>query len=523
VSLGSEPGCLDEGHTCKFDYRPMTLIHAQSITKRFGGVYALRGANFSAKANEVHALLGENGAGKSTFIQILTGALRPDSGTLLLKEKPYRPRNPLEGQAAGISAVFQELSLIPDLTIAQNIWFCREPRSFWRTIKTRILRRKTEELLHRYQFPMLRPERLVRSLPLGERQIVEVAKALSRDPDALILDEATSAMPRRETEWLLGLAGRLARSGKLIIFISHRLAEVRAIVDRITVFRNGATVATYEASAVSDDQIIADMLGRRLDRLYPQRLTTAQDRVALDIRGLSCGRRLTNVNLAVHEGEIMGVSGLQGHGQRELFLSLFGANRSEGQIKLWGRQAHIRSPYRALRGTNPVALVPEDRRGQGLLLARSIGENLTLPVMRRVARFGLLNSRREQELCTVISKFLNIKFRGFDQAAGTLSGGNQQKIVFGKMLLTEAKVLLLYDPTRGVDVGTKGEIFQLMRKLARDGYAILFYSSDLSEIANVADRVAVLQSGRVVAILSGEDVAEPVILRSAMAGTSYAD
>jgi len=501
----------------------MTLIHAQSVTKRFGGVYALHGADFSAEAKEVHALLGENGAGKSTFIQILTGALRPDSGNLLLKAQPYSPRNPLEAQAAGVSAVFQELSLIPDLSIAQNIWFCREPRSIWRTISTRTLGRMTEELFFRYQFPTLRPDRLIRSLSLGERQIVEVAKALSRNPDALILDEATSAMPRRETEWLLGLVERLARSGKLVIFISHRLAEVRAIVDRITVFRNGATVATYESRSVSDDQIISDMLGRRLDRLYPHRHIAKRGPIALAIRGLSCDRRLTDVHLTVHAGEIMGISGLQGHGQRELFLSLFGATKSEGEIELWGKKVHIASPYRALRGTNPVALVPEDRRGQGLLLARSIGENLTLAVMRHFARFGFLNTRREEKLCTDISRVLNVKYHGFDQAVGTLSGGNQQKVVFGKMLLTKAKILLLYDPTRGVDVGTKGEIFQLMRKLASDGYAILFYSSDLSEISNVADRVAVLQRGRVVAVLSGEDVVEPVILRWAMSGIDNAN
>jgi len=353
-------------------------------------------------------------------------------------------------QAAGISSVFQELSLVPDLTVEENVWFRHEPMSAIGTVRRRALRRQTVELFERYGFPVTRPDQEVRRLTLAERQVVEVAKALARDPAVLILDEATSSLSPRETEWLLGLAGRLAADGKLVIYISHRLQEVRAVANRITVFRNGMTVAAHETSAVSDDEIISEMLGRRLDRLFPERKPTATDRLALRIRGLTAGHRLKNVDLDLREGEVLGVGGLQGHGQRELFQTLFGIGRAKGTIELWGKNVTVRGPQYALTGRDGIALVPEDRRGQGLLLAKSVRENLTLSVIPRFSRFGVLNPRREKALVDEMIGFLRIKAKTPDQPAGTLSGGNQQKVIFGKMLLTEARVLLLFDPTRGV-------------------------------------------------------------------------
>ena len=338
------------------------------------------------------------------------------------------------------------------------------------------------------------------------------------DPKVLILDEATSALAPRETDWLLGLAQGFARAGKLAIYISHRLGEVRQIADRITVFRNGATVAAYDTDKVDDETIIADMLGRRMDRLYPERRPTATDRVALKVRGLSVGQRLVDVDLDLKEGEVLGVGGLQGHGQRELFQSLFGIGRSKSTLELWGKPAVIKGPRQALTGREGLALVPEDRRNHGLLLAKSVRENLTLSVISRFTHFGITDAKRERVLVDDMIATLKIK-AGPEQPAGTLSGGNQQKVIFGKMLLTEARILLLYDPTRGIDVGTKGEIFQLMRDLAAKGYAILFYSSDLAELVHVADRVAVLRNGRLAAILEGDDVSERQILRAAMIET----
>jgi ribose transport system ATP-binding protein len=494
----------------------MNLLEVSGLTKRYGGIVALSGAQFSARRGEVHALLGENGAGKSTLIQILAGAVRFDAGTIKVNSALYAPSNPDAAHAAGISAVFQELSLIPDLTVEQNIWFRREALSPVCTVRRDTMRRKTLELLGKYDFPSLRPDREVRRLSLAERQIVEVAKGLASDPEILILDEATSTLPAREAEWLLALTRRLAADGKLVIFISHRMAEVRNIADRLTIFRNGSTVAVHEALAVSDDEIVAQMLGRKLDRLYPVRLATATDRIALKVRDFSAGRRVRGAAFDLREGEVLGVGGLQGHGQRELFQALFGATRSRGSVEVWGKPATVSSPRQALIGRDGLALVPEDRRGQGILLTKSVRENLTVSVIRRFSDFGLLSRQKEQALVKEMVDFLRIKTSTPEQPAGTLSGGNQQKVIFGKMLLTEARILLLYDPTRGVDVGTKGEIFQLMRDLAAQGYAILFYSSDLPELVHVADRVLVMRNGEIAATLEGEANSEEGILRAAV-------
>ena len=494
----------------------MDLVTVNGLSKRYGGIVALSEAEFSARAGEVHALLGENGAGKSTFIQILSGAVRHDGGTILIDGREFRPANPDDARARGIAAVFQELSLIPDLTVEENIWFRHEPMTRIKTVDRTAMRRMTLELLDKYAFPKLRPDQELKRLTLAERQIVETAKGLAKDPRILILDEATSALPTREAGWLLKLTRQLADEGKLVIFISHRMAEVRAIADRLTIFRNGRTIAAHEFNAVSDGEIVSQMIGRNLDRLYPELICTARDRIALKVSNFSSGSRLKDVSFLLREGEVLGVGGLQGHGQRELFQALFGAAKASGSIDLWGKPVSIGSPRAALIGRDGIALVPEDRRGQGLLLTKSVRENLTLAVIRRFTDYCFLSSRKEAALVKEMVDFLHIKAETSEQLAGTLSGGNQQKVIFGKMLLTEARVLLLYDPTRGVDVGTKGEIFQLMRDLAAKGYAILFHSSDLPELVHVADRVLVLRNGRIAATLDGSRISEESILGAAM-------
>lgn len=498
------------------------FLEALSVAKRYGGIVALSDATLKARSGEVHALLGENGAGKSTFIQILAGAVRADSGSVTLGGERFSVRNPVEAQRLGVAAVFQELSLVPDLTVAENVYFRREPLSPLRTARAGAMREATAALFARYRFPDIRPDQELRRLTLAERQVVEIAKALARDPSVLILDEATSALAPRETEWLLGLSRDLAAEGKLVIYISHRLGEVRRIADRVTIFRNGATVAAYDTASVDDDTIIADMLGRQMERLYPERRNTATGRIALSVKGLGVESRLADLDLDLREGEVLGVAGLQGHGQRELFQALFGAARASGTIEVWGKPRAIRSPRDALSGRDGLALVPEDRRNHGLLLAKSVRENLTLSVVKRFTRFGLTDPKREGKLVDDMIAQLRIKAGSPEQAAGTLSGGNQQKVIFGKMLLTDARILLLYDPTRGIDVGTKGEIFTLMRDLAAKGYAILFYSSDLAELVHVADRVAVLRYGRLAAILEGEENSEHQILRATMIDTRAA-
>ncbi|MBN8998453.1 MAG: sugar ABC transporter ATP-binding protein, partial [Rhizobiales bacterium] len=294
----------------------MEFLSANGLSKRFGGIVALSEASFSARAGEVHALLGENGAGKSTFIQILAGVLRADEGRIALDGAAYQPGNPDRARQRGVVTVFQELSPIPDLTVEGNIWFRREPRTRLGTLDRREMRRRTEALFQRYAFPALDPGKEVRHLSLAERQLVEIARALSQDPRILILDEATSALAARETEWLLGLTRRLAAEGRLVIFISHRMGEVRAIADRLTIFRGGRTVAAHPVTEVSDEEIVTQMIGRRLDRLFPERTPHATGRIALLARGFSSSPDRTGIDFELGEGEVLGVAGLQGHGQR---------------------------------------------------------------------------------------------------------------------------------------------------------------------------------------------------------------
>jgi len=491
------------------------LLQAVGITKRYGGVLALNNIHFTADGGEVHAILGENGAGKSTFISILAGAVAPDEGELTLLGQRYQPRDPRAARQSGISPVFQELSLIPDLTVAQNIFFGEESLSSIGTISQRRLNERTDALFRSLELSPIRPDLPVSALSIGDCQLIEIVKGLATDPAILILDEATSALLPREVDWLLAMARERAAAGKLVLYISHRMDEVRRVADRITVLRNGETVATERTAALDDDAIVSMMLGRRLERLFPERQLSTTDSVALRVTDLKVGHLLRSATFDLHEGEVLGVAGLQGHGQRELFMALFGAERAEGQIEVWGRRVTLRGPGRVLSEIG-LALLPEDRRNQGLLLGKSIRENISLAALRHVTRRGVLDVRAERALVDGAMARLRIKAGSMEQAAGTLSGGNQQKVVLAKLLATEARILLFFDPTRGVDVGTKAEIFTLMRDLAARGFAILFFSTDLAEIANVADRTLVMSYGRIAATLQGKSMTEGAILSATL-------
>jgi ribose transport system ATP-binding protein len=492
------------------------LLEAVGIGKRYGGVLALNKMHFAAESGEVHAILGENGAGKSTFIQILAGAVSAEEGELRLDGQPYRARGPREARRIGISPVFQELSLIPDLTVAENIFFGEERLSTLGTISQRDLNEQAVALFTQLGLEPIRPDAPVRTLSIGDRQIIEIVKGLANDPKILILDEATSALLPREVEWLLNKARERAAQGKLVLYISHRMDEVRRVADRVTVLRNGETVGTEATAKLSDDDIVSMMLGRRLDRLFPVRQPTATERVALKATNLTVGHQLRGISFALREGEVLGVAGLQGHGQRELFMSLFGAERAEGQIEVWGKPVTIRGPGHALSPEIGMALLPEDRRNQGLLLGKPVRENIVLSALKRIVVRGFVDPKAEQKLVDDAVAQLRIMTHSIEQAAGTLSGGNQQKVVLAKLLATEAKILLFFDPTRGVDVGTKAEIFTLMRDLAARGFAILFFSTDLAELANVADRVLVMSYGRISATLEGDAMSEDEILRATL-------
>jgi ribose transport system ATP-binding protein len=492
------------------------LLEAVGISKRYGGILALNNMHFAAEGGEVHAILGENGAGKSTFIQILAGAIAADEGELKLSGQSYRARDPRAARRSGISPVFQELSLIPDLTVAQNVFFGDETLSPLHTISQRDLNERTRALFALLGLEPIRPDVPVSTLSIGERQLIEIVKGLAKDPTILILDEATSALLPREVDWLLAKARERADAGKLVLYISHRMEEVRRVADRITVLRNGETVATERTASLTDDAIVSMMLGRRLERLFPARKATSTDRLALRVTDLQVGHLLRSASFELHEGEILGVAGLQGHGQRELFMALFGAERAKGEIEVWGRKVTPKNPEHALSSEIGMALLPEDRRTQGLLLGKPVRENVVLSAFSRIARRGLLDPKAERSLVDDAMAQLRIKADTMEQAAGTLSGGNQQKVVLAKLLATDAKILLFFDPTRGVDVGTKAEMFALMRDLASRGFAILFFSTDLAELANVADRTLVLSYGRIAATLTGAAMTESAILSATL-------
>lgn len=475
------------------------LLAVRGLSKSFAGVRALSEVSFDLRGGEVHALLGENGAGKSTLVKCISGVVGADQGEVFLRSEPFHPRDPDESSRKGVGVVFQELPLIPDLSVMENIYFNRQPLSRAGTVVKRRLRARTEQLFANLGLRGVDPTKPVRDLSVAARQFVAIAKVLADDPAVVVLDEATSALGPAEVTWLLERATLLASRGKGIIFISHRLSEVRDVSDRVTVLRNGQKVGTWERGEATTDELVAAMLGRSLEQLYPVRAPAPRPRALLSVRELSAGRRLRGGNLDVREGEILGVAGLEGQGQLELFLSLYGVIRSHGSIVVEGERRHIRSPRDALKAGIGLALVPEDRKTEGILPTLSVRENLSLPVLKKLNRFGILQRSEERSVIAPVVRDLKIGRGDGEQTAASLSGGNQQKVVVGKFLLTGARLLLLYDLARGVDVGTKAEIFKMVQTLAGEGYGFLFYSSDVTELTNVPHRVVVMFDGRVTA------------------------
>ena len=493
------------------------LLVVEGLTKAFAGVHALTDVSFDLRAGEVHALLGENGAGKSTLVKAVSGVVRPDRGRVFLRGEPFAPGDPDESSRRGVGVVFQELPLIPDLSVMENVFFNRQPLTRLGTVAGRRMRERAEQLFSDLGLQGLDPVKQVRDLSVAARQFVAIAKVLADDPAVVVLDEATSALGPAEVTWLLEQASALASKGKGIIFISHRLAEVEDVSDRVTVLRNGQKVGTWDRGQATADDLISAMLGRTLEQLYPVRAAAPRPNVLLGARDLSAGRRLRHASLDVHEGEILGVAGLEGQGQLELFLSLYGVIRSRGTITVSGERRHIRSPRDALNAGIGMALVPEDRKTEGILPTLTVRENLSLPILNKLHRYGFLGRATERASTQPVVSDLKIGRGDGEQTASSLSGGNQQKVVVGKFLLTGARLLLLYDLTRGVDVGTKAEIFKTVQNLANEGYGVLFYSSDITELANVPHRVVVMFDGRLTADYPAGDFTQEELV-AAMVG-----
>ena len=494
----------------------MPLLGATGIDKRFGGVVALDGADFACEAGEIHALLGENGAGKSTMVKVLCGVHPPDAGTIAYDGRPVAFGGPADAVAVGIVPVFQELSLIPDLTVAENLFLGEEPRARLGLIDGRRMRKQATALLRDLGFAGIDAGAVVRDLSLADRQLIEIAKALRRSPRVLILDEATSALNRRQVQQVFSVVRRLRDAGVAVVFISHRMDEVRALCDRATIFRDGVNVGTVDVSHAGDDEIVRLMIGRPLREAFPPRPPRPSvEEPLLAVRGLSWDERLRDVSLTVHKGEILGLSGLEGQGQGDLLFALFGIYVGVGgEVTVNQRPLRLAGPRPAM--ASGLALVPEDRKTQGLILPLSVAENLTLPTLPKVSRNGIMAADAVARETEAMRESLAIRMASPEAPVRFLSGGNQQKVAIAKWLLTDATVYLLYDPTRGIDVGAKQEIYELMRRLAAAGNGILFFSTDLAEIVGLCDRALVMYEGTIARELRGATLTEANLVSAAV-------
>ena len=493
------------------------LLALTGVSKRYGGVRALSGVNFACDRGSIHAVLGENGAGKSTLIKIISGVVQPDEGSITLEGSAMTIPTPQAANDAGIVCIFQELSLMPDLSVADNISITTPPRRFG-LINHRAQRHRAEELLARVGCDDINPLTLVKNLPLSRRQMVEIAKALGRNPKLLILDEATSALTSADVHKVYGILHGLRDQGLSLLYISHRMHEIEELADTCSVFRNGQHIDTFAKGARTDEQIVQMMIGREWHNVYPPKpIRNAPLPATLEVRKIGWDTRLSDISFTVGKGEIVGLGGLDGQGQRELLLALFGVLRGvSGSVALGGKTQHVNSPAQAKSPAIGMALIPEDRKTEGLMLPMGVGDNISMAALSSMTRGLVVDRDLEDRKITEMVAKLKIKFGKLSDPVATLSGGNQQKVVIAKWLLTGARVILLNDPTRGIDVGTKQEIYQLLRDLADSGTSIVLYSTDYDELIGCCDRVLILYGGRIVRELAGADITEENIVSSSL-------
>jgi len=484
------------------------VIRMEHIHKSFGGVHALNDVQISVYAGEVHALLGENGAGKSTLIKTMTGVYQPDSGEIYLYGEPVRFSGPREAQQQGIGAIYQEPSLFPDLDIAENIVAGRQPTRAGR-VDWRAMYREAEELLGQLGVD-LNPHTKARNLSVAQQQTVEIARALSLNAKLLIMDEPTSSLTLTEVEELFRIIRQLRASGTAIIFISHRLEELFQVADRVTILRDGQYVDTREMSGVKTEELIEMMVGRQVDELFPKQVAPRGE-LRLQVQNLSAPGKFEDVSFELRAGEILGLAGLIGAGRTDVARALFGILPvKSGSIFVDGRPVTIGSPQQAM--DLGMGFVPEDRQHHGLVLPMSIATNITLPILPHFVKFGWLQDRQAKQAAAAAARRLEVKCSSIDQKAKELSGGNQQKVVLAKWLETNPRILILDEPTRGIDVGTKAAVHQLMSDLANEGVAILMISSELPEILGMSDRILVMREGRITGeFLRGEATQEKIM------------
>lgn len=471
------------------------LLEVRGIGKRFGAVTALQGVGFSVQPGEVHALVGENGAGKSTLLSIVNGLQRPDEGALFLDGQPTVLQGPLDASRRGLSLVHQEIALCPNLTVAENLFLGHEPRNRWGRIDQAALLRGSAQVLQRLHAE-IDPRRRVSELSLSECQLVEICKALARNPRVLVLDEPTASLTSEHVRSLLATLERLRGEGLGIVYVSHRLEEVLAIADRITVLRDGQVAARLDARQATEDQLIRAMVGRELGERFPPRPPGAPGALLLEARGLGLQGRYRDVNLSVRAGEVVGIAGLLGCERESVIRTLFGLHKpDQGEIRIRGQARRLRSPSEAIEAG--IAYLPADRKAEGLVLDMSVYDNLTLGALPSISRAGLVSRNRQRRCADALIERLRIKVADAARGVVNLSGGNQQKVVLGKWIARGADVWIVEEPTRGVDVGGKPQIWEALHQLAAQGKAILVVSSELPELMGICDRIAVMSRGRV--------------------------
>ncbi len=496
-------------------------LSARNIVKRYGGVLALSDGNLDVHAGEVVALIGANGSGKSTMSKVINGVVVLDGGRLLLDDKPVHFSSPQAAKKMGIATVFQELSLIPKMTVAENIWLTREPLNALGQVDRKIVKQKTQQLLSLFEGTYkteLHPDDPVASLPPDEKQIIEILKAISFDPWMVILDEATASLDSRQVNRLFELVKRWKADGKAIVFVSHRMEEIFRIADKFSVLRNGKTVGAGEIKNINEKELVKLMIEKESVFSFSRSAKVEEKTekpICLEVKDLRA-ESLHGVSFSVREGELVGIGGLRGQGQRDLLLSLFGDIPYSGLVKLFGSETKFRHPREAMK--KGMALVPGDRAKEGLLYIRSILENFQLPSW---ATYGFpLKVAKAKKDASDMGSSLNLKMASLSEPVSSLSGGNAQKVVLGKWLMRKPKMLLLDDPTKGVDVGTKAEIYDLLTKLCKEGKTILFYSSDDEELVGLCDRVLVLHDGIIRSELSGSSLTKENLIAASLGVSS---
>jgi rhamnose transport system ATP-binding protein len=492
------------------------LLTIRGLSKSFGAVAALQDVSLDLYAGEAHALVGENGAGKSTLVKILAGGYEPDAGELLLDGEPLVRSGPAGARAAGIAVIYQEPTLFADLSVAENIFIGRHPLRRLRRIDRAAMRRQTVELFARLGIH-LDPDRPARGLSIADQQLVEIAKALSFEARVLVMDEPTAALSPVEVERLFAVVRTLRQAGTAILFISHRFDEVFALCQRITVMRDGRWVCTEPAEELDVDRLVRRMVGREVSQLYPKEAAEARQ-VVLEVRGLTRYGVFSDVSFSVRGGEIVALAGLVGAGRTEVVRAIFGVDRYDaGEVLVGGERLPRGRPPAAMAAG--LALVPEDRRQQGLVMEMSVERNATLTRRWALARFGLLSRRAERRAASTWIQKLRVKTGRLTDPVSTLSGGNQQKLVLAKWLSTAPRVLIVDEPTRGIDIGTKAEVHRLLSELAAAGVAILMVSSELPEVLGMADRILVMHEGRLVSEIPRQRADEESVLLAATGQT----